>query len=435
MTAATIFALASGGPGAAISVMRLSGPACSDLIMKLGESLPAPRRASLRALRNAEGAILDKALVLWMPGPGTYTGEDCGELHLHGGRAVLAAVTAALLAAGARLAEPGEFTRRAFVNGRMDLLEAEGVADLVAAETNAQRVIALRQMSGVQSRLLDGWASRLRRVLAWQEALIDFPDEALPAETEAALLAEIEALQTEIAAAVADGERGIRLRQGVTIAVVGAPNAGKSSLVNVLAERDIAIVTPIPGTTRDALEAPITLGGAPVTLIDTAGLRETTDPIEAEGVKRARARAAQADIVLHVWDAAHGENGAGLPDMAPDALWLSVANKIDLAAHRPEGAIAVSAMTGEGISVLRTTLADAVQQRSMPAGQAVMTRARHVAALREAHSHLSEAYSETLEELRGEALRLAMRAIGRITGSVDAEALLDTIFRDFCIGK
>ncbi len=255
--------------------------------------VPPPRRASFRRLRDAEGSELDQAVVVWLPAPGSYTGEDSAELYLHGGRAVLAGVADALIALGARPAEAGEFTRRAFLNGRMDLTEAEAVHDLVAAETAAQRRQALRQLDGALGALYGGWAERLRLLLAQQEALIDFPDEDLPPEVEAQVAAELDALGQEIAAHLDDNRRGERLREGLVFAIAGPPNVGKSSLINALAESDVAIVSAIPGTTRDALETRAVLGGVPVTLVDTAGLRETTDEIEAEGVRRARARAAR----------------------------------------------------------------------------------------------------------------------------------------------
>src|SRR5580692_4455742 len=294
----TIFAIASGAGRAAIAVMRLSGPDSATMLRALAGRLPPPRHASLQRLRDAAGEELDHALVLWLPAPASYTGEDSAELHLHGGRAVIDGVADALVALGARPAEPGEFTRRAFLNGRMDLIEAEAIGDLVDAETSAQRAQALRQLDGALGVIYRDWAERLRVLLAQQEALIDFPDEDLPVETEALALGELAALTREIGAHLDDGRRGERLREGLVFAVTGAPNVGKSSLVNALAERDVAIVSELPGTTRDTLEARVVFGGVPVTLVDTAGLRETQDAIEAEGVRRARARAAAADLVI-----------------------------------------------------------------------------------------------------------------------------------------
>ena len=311
----TIFAIASGAGRAAIAVMRISGADSAAMLRALGGRLPPPRRASLRRLRDAAGEALDQALVLWLPGPASYTGEDLVELHLHGGRAVIAGVADALVALGARPAEPGEFTRRAFLNGRMDLIEAEAVGDLVEAETSAQRAQALRQLDGALGGIYRDWAERLRVLLAQQEALIDFPDEDLPPETEALALAELAALAGEIGDHLDDGRRGERLREGLVFAVTGPPNVGKSSLVNALAERDVAIVSATPGTTRDALEARVVLGGVPVTLVDTAGLRDAQDAIEAEGVRRARARAATADLVIVV-----GAAGEGDADTSPPPL-------------------------------------------------------------------------------------------------------------------
>lgn len=422
----TIFALASGAGRGAISVVRISGGGAGLVLKNLCENLPKPRQAALRPLRDATGTILDRALALWMPGPASYTGEDVAELHLHGGRAVLAAVTKALLGQGARPAEPGEFTRRAFLAGRMDLLEAEGIADLVNAETEAQRRQALRQASGDLGTVLAGWAARLRHCLAFQEALIDFPDEHLPDSVEASLLANLSSLAADIDVQIAKSPRGERLREGVAITIVGAPNVGKSSLLNVLAKRDVAIVAASPGTTRDALEVRVDLAGVPVTLIDTAGLRETADPVEAEGVRRARARAATADLVLCVVD-------ARAPEKIPGAD-LTIANKIDLC-PAPEGMPGVSVLTGDGLCELEEHLSKAVARLTNVGTDPVFTRARHVAAARDATSALNCAQACTLPELRAENLRIALNSLARITGAVDAEAILDDVFATFCIGK
>jgi tRNA modification GTPase len=429
-SASTIYAAASGSFRAAVTVLRVSGPESSGILINLIGDLPPPRVAALRRIRGQDGAMVDRGLVLWFPAPRSYTGEDCAELHVHGGRAVLKAVTAALEHAGARQAEAGEFTRRAFLNGRMDLLEAEGIADLVAAETEAQRAQALRQMGGEQSRVLAGWAERLRRLLAWQEALIDFPDEDLPVSVEASLLTDLAALQAELDEACRNAERGARLRDGLVFAVTGAPNVGKSSLVNALARRDVAIVSATPGTTRDAIEVTLELGGVPVTLVDTAGLRDTDDPIEAEGVRRARARAEDADLVVRVVDAsaAHAWEGDATGDE------LVVVNKIDLA-PAGGGACGVSAATGEGLTQLEAMLAARAQLLAFPLSGVVLSRARHIASLRDAAASLAAARGAALPELRGEELRLAMQALGRITGSVGVEDVLDTVFSAFCIGK
>ena len=369
---------------------------------------------------------LDRALVVWLPGPNTYSGEDSAELHLHGGRAVIDGVAEALTALGLRPAEPGEFTRRAFLNGRMDLTEAEAVHDLVAAETAAQRRQALRQMDGALGALYRGWADRLRRVVAFQEALIDFPDEDLPPDVEADLLATLRGVRIEMEAHLNDARRGERLREGLFFAITGAPNVGKSSLINALAGRDVAIVSDRPGTTRDALETRVVLGGVPVTLVDTAGLRETADPIEAEGVRRALARAEDADLVISVVV-------AGEPGVAGDGLL--VANKADLGLPGPDGAVRVSALTGAGLDTLLDCLADRARTLTESEGPPPLTRSRHRAALQEAVVRLAAAEIADLPELRGEDLRLALRAIGRVTGHVGVEDILDTLFRQFCIGK
>jgi tRNA modification GTPase len=425
-----IFAQASGAGRAAIAVLRISGPAAAGVLRALcGGRLPVPRRASLCRLRAPDGAVLDHALVLWLPGPASYTGEDSAELHLHGGRAVTEAVAAALVAAGARPAEPGEFTRRAFLNGRMDLTAAEAVADLVEAETEAQRRQALRQLEGALGDLYRGWSERLLVLMAQQEALIDFPDEDLPAEVAAVAAAETEALRTGIAAHLADDRRGERLREGLVFAVTGPPNVGKSSLVNALAGRDVAIVSPVPGTTRDALETRLVLGGVPVTLVDTAGLREVADPIEAEGVRRARAHAAAADLVIAV-----AEAGGSAPEAAPAEAVL-VASKIDLGGVVPPGAIGVSATTEAGLDALRERLAAEARRLTGQSGPPPLTRARHRAALQEAVAALERARAAPLPELRAEDLRQALRAVGRITGAVGVEDVLDRVFAAFCIGK
>ena len=424
----TIFALASGAGRGAVAVLRLSGDGTRRCLTALCHGVPAPRRASLRTLRDGSGAALDRGLVLWLPGPASYTGEDSAELHLHGGRAVIRAVSDALLSLGCRPAEPGEFSRRAFLNGRFDLLEAEGVADLVAAETEGQRRQALRQLGGESSGKLAAWSERLRRVLAWQEALIDFPDEDLPARVEAQLHDEIHALTDAFRLARADAAQGARVRDGLVFSIVGPPNVGKSSLLNALSGREAAIVAASAGTTRDVLEVPLILSGLEVILVDTAGLRETLDPVEMEGVRRARQRLATADLVMFVTDSAapHAvERPAG-------ALW--VANKTDLA-PAPEGALGVSAATGAGLATLRSVLSDEAVRLTATRGDVVLSRARHIAAISEAEAALQRAEAAKLPELRGEELRLALRALGRITGQVDVEAVLDVVFSAFCIGK
>jgi tRNA modification GTPase len=425
----TIFAVASGAGRAAIAVFRISGPASGSALDRLCRRRPVARQAVLRSLRDQSGAMIDRALVLWLPGPGSFTGEDSLELHVHGGRAVVQAMSAALVEFGLRPAEPGEFTRRAFLNGRMDLLEAEALADLIDAETSWQRQQALRQLEGGLGEVLAGWRGRLLAVLAQQEALIDFPEEDLPPEVEAELLGAIGGLRAEMRRHLDDDRRGERVREGLTIAVLGPPNAGKSTLINALAERDVAIVADLPGTTRDVLEARVEIAGVPVTLLDTAGLRESADPVEAEGIRRARLRAGAADLLVVV--AAPGEGRlAALPE---HPRVLRVATKSDLGVG--DGDVAVSVHTGSGMERLRELLAQHVREMTAMQGPAPLTRARHRAALQDAAGSLDAALLAPQPELRGEDLRLALRALGRLTGQVGVEDILDSVFRQFCIGK
>jgi len=407
-------------------------------VARLAGGLPAPRVAQRRRLVDPHSAeVLDEGLILWFPAPRSATGEDVAELHLHGSRAVLAAVMQALARLGLRLAEPGEFTRRAFLNGKLDLLQAEAIADLAAAETDAQRRQALRQLGGELGDVYRGWRDRLTRILAHLEAAIDFPDEDLPPEIEDRILGETEGLVAVIERHLADGHRGERLRDGIDVAILGPPNAGKSSLLNRIARRDVAITSPVPGTTRDVIEVAIDLGGYPIVLADTAGLRDSADAIEQEGKRRAVQRAEQAEIRLFVFDIAHPADAAGASAW-PGADTILVANKIDLARAADTDlsppALPVSALTGEGIDRLLTLLGERVAQ-TYRIEAPVLTRARHRQALEEAAAALRRSFLAALPELRAEDLRLALRSLGRITGAVDVEDLLDVIFRDFCIGK
>ena len=433
----TIYALASGAAAGAVAVLRLSGPGTGEAVMRLAGSLPAARRASLRRLRAPDGEILDHALVLWFPGPASYTGEDAAELHLHGGRSVIAGVMEALTAAGLREAEPGEFTRRAFLHGKMDLTAAEGIADLVAAETAAQRRQALHQADGGLAKLYGGWAERLARLLAHQEAAIEFAEDGLPTDLDVKARAGAGELRAEIEAHLADARRGELLREGLVFAIIGAPNAGKSSLLNALVGREAAIVSARAGTTRDIVEARLDLAGVPVTLSDTAGLREAGDEIEAEGIKRAERRAQEAQLVITVFAADQPPDAETLRWVGPEALVL--VNKCDLApapaAIADVPAMAVSAREGIGLGTLRERLAEAAL-RLTGAGQGnQLTRPRHRAALTEAVTLLADAEEASLPELTAEALRAALFALGRLTGRVGVEEILDIVFRDFCIGK
>jgi tRNA modification GTPase len=419
-------------------VLRISGPETGRAVSLLAGGLPPPRLAQRRRLVNPTcGDPLDDGLVLWFPAPRSATGEDVAELHLHGSRAVLAAVMQVLSRLGLRLAEPGEFTRRAFLNGKLDLLQAEAIADLAAAETEAQRRQALRQLESELGGLYRSWRDRLTRILAYLEAIIDFPDEDLPPEVEEQTLRETTALVAEIERHLADGHRGERLRDGIMVVIVGPPNAGKSTILNRIARRDAAITSPIAGTTRDVIEVAIDLQGYPIVLADTAGLRDSGDLVEEEGLRRALRRAGEAEIRLFVFDAARPSDARGAVAWpGPDTML--VANKIDLApkgsADLPSTVFPISALTGEGVDTLLAALGGRVAL-SYQSEAPVLTRARHRQALEDAVAALLRSRSADLPELRAEDLRLALRSLGRITGAVDVEDLLDVIFRDFCIGK
>jgi tRNA modification GTPase len=433
----TIFALSSAGGRAGVAVLRVSGTASGLALERLAGRRPAPRRATTaRLVDPGSGELLDRALVLWFPAPGSFTGEDVAEFHVHGSPAVIDGVLAALAGSpGCRLAEPGEFTRRAFENGRLDLSAAEGIADLIEAETAAQRRQALEQSGGGFARLTEGWAERLTCLLAHLEAAIDFPEEGLPADLVAALDTDVAALAAEITDRLADGRRGERLRDGFAVALIGPPNSGKSSLLNALAGRDAAIVSATAGTTRDVIEVHLDLGGYPVILADTAGLRDEAGDIEAEGIRRALARAESADITVLVLDGTDPDQKVRLAPLI-DERTVVVWNKRDLGIVAEPGAEdrLVSARTGQGLGDLVAELGRRAAVR-LAGPPAIVTRARHRAALEECVAALVRARGAGLPELIAEDLRLAVRALGRITGRVDVEDLLDVIFREFCIGK
>jgi tRNA modification GTPase len=524
----TIFAVSSGRGPAAIAVVRISGPAAGAALKALIGKVPAPRAAALARVRDpATKETIDQALALWFPAPASETGEDTAELQLHGGRAVIAATLGALSRLpGMRPAEAGEFTRRAFENGKLDLTAVEGLADLVAAETQGQRRQALRQLQGALGNRAEAWRQRLIKALALVEARIDFSDEAdVPEDLLGPALAIARELSDEIAAALADGGRGERLREGLTVAIAGPPNAGKSTLLNRLAKREAAIVSPYAGTTRDVIEVHLDLSGWPVTLLDTAGIRDSEDPVELEGVRRARERAQGADLVLWVVDAA-GEgagddaaenaaaSGAAISDsvipwreqsdrarrreprvVAPEfqdrasgasrndevigpPTWL-IRNKIDRIqpeqrnefqlhiirrdesrsiSNKPltnmvnqslkrrnestlgkdDSGFVISALTGEGFDALLQQLARQAEAFLAGSESTLITRERHRHALEEALAALRRAQAPEVaakEDVLAEELRLAARALGRLTGRVDVEEILDVIFRDFCIGK
>jgi tRNA modification GTPase len=439
----TIFALASGPGRAGVAVIRVSGPAAGAALDRLcGAPRPAARMAALRRFRSPAGEVIDQGLALWFPAPASFTGEDCAEFHVHGGPAVIAAMADALSAAGLRPAEAGEFTRRAFANAKMDLTEAEGLADLIDAETEGQRAQALAQMTGSLKTLYEGWREELIAVLAALEGEIDFPDEDdVPDRLSESAGAPLDALITALEAHLDDDRRGERVREGFVIALIGAPNAGKSSLLNRLARREAAIVTEIPGTTRDIVEVRLVLGGFPVILADTAGLREAAERVEAEGVRRAVARAEEADLRLALVDVSRETL---TPELAArlrpgDAvIW----NKTDLAAadrSAPEAveAFAVSAVTGDGVQGLEAWLSATVGDRLSAREAPALSRARHRAGVERAVVHLRAARARLGDapELVAAEVHLALRALESLTGHIDVEDVLDRVFSQFCIGK
>jgi len=439
----TIFALSTGFVKSGIGVIRISGKS-----VKLALSLvcdyenPIANYAKPCPIKDIKtGEIIDKGLVLYFEAPKSYTGEDVAELHLHGSRAVISNVLEILNnIEGLRPAERGEFTKRAVINGKMDLTSAEGVNDLINAETNEQRKQALRQMSGELADLYENWQNRLKRILAHLEAYIDFPEEDIPNDLETASTSEITAIMKEIKEHLADNHKGEILRQGYSIAIIGAPNAGKSSLLNKLVKRDAAIVSSLAGTTRDIIEVFLDLDGFPVILADTAGLREAKDVIEEEGIKRALKRAASANLKLAVFD------GAKYPKLDKETLslcdknTLKIINKTDLIGNhnvitKENNVILTNALTGKGLNAvldfIKKRVSDELSLKENPA----LTQIRHREALTECAEALSRALTAPQTDLKTEDLRLASRALGKITGQISVDEVLDIVFRDFCIGK
>lgn len=449
MDGETIFALSSARGKAGVSIVRVSGAGAFSSCKKLAGLAydPAPREALFRALTDhRDGSMIDRALLLPFKAPSSFTGEDVVEYHLHGSPAVVDGLLSALSSfEGHRMAEPGEFTRRAFENGKLDLTEAEAVADLINAETQIQKQQALLQMDGALSSLYEGWRTRLIRAMAYIEAVIDFPDEDVPDSETQKVVPELAVLTGEIEEHLHDNRRGERLRDGIHIAIVGAPNAGKSSLLNALAKRDIAIVSPMAGTTRDVLEAHLDLGGYPVILADTAGLRpeELSEDgghgsIESEGIRRALSRARDADIRLLVFDGT--EKILHAPTMGlrneNSLLVFTKKDSVAFAAAGEKNSVALSSTTGIGIDALLAALTDKIKDLyGMTRDTPSLTRARHRDALEDCVGLLKKAQTASRPELMAEDIRIAARALGRITGRVDVEDLLDVIFRDFCIGK
>jgi tRNA modification GTPase len=437
----TIFALSSGRLPSAIAVVRVSGPQAGAAVTLLAAKTPAPRIATRALLRDANQRPIDDAVVLWFPGPTSATGEDVAEFHVHGGRAVLAALFASLSALkDIRAAEPGEFTRRGFENGKLDLTEAEALDDLIHADTDRQRRQALRQLKGLLGDKARDWRTRIIEASALIEAGIDFSDEGdVPAELIAPAMEKIKALRGEIEEVLAAQGKSERLRDGLVVAIAGPPNVGKSTLINQLALREVAIVSPYAGTTRDVIEVQLDLDGYPVTVIDTAGVRETDDPVEQEGVRRALARAAEADLVLWLVDGEGEQN----PQEGAAPVW-TVRNKIDLdgaiAEGRPQRSgtdFEISASQGDGLPELIAALIGFAQDYFGSGEGGLIGRERHRKLLRDAAEMLQRSMEVVGkgEEFAAEELRAAAHSLGRLLGRVDVEDILDSIFKDFCIGK
>ena len=431
----TIFAPATAAGRAAVAVVRLSGPATAGAVRALAGRLPVARRASLRTFQTADGLLIDNGLVLWFPAPGSYTGEDSAEFHVHGGPAVVGALLAALAALGLRLAEPGEFTRRAFDHGKLDLAQAEGVADLIDAETEGQRRQALAQLGGRLSEVQARWRDGLIRASAMLEAAVDFPDEELPADVAGRAKPILEILADELETAAADVGRGEQVREGFRIALLGAPNAGKSTLLNVLAGREAAIVSATPGTTRDIIEVPMVLGGYKVIVADTAGLRQTDDEIEAEGVRRAEAWGATAGLRVWLVDS-YGDPEPEVPaSLRPGDIVLLT--KRDLGeGHDGLPGEPFTAKSPNDVAWLERALTQTVVEALAGGEPPAATRLRHRELLTEAAGRLRHALSQDEAlELAAEDVRLAARALDRITGRIDPDEVLGRIFATFCIGK
>jgi tRNA modification GTPase len=444
MNTDTIFALSSGQGRAGVAVVRISGPAAGSVLDLMAAPRPKPRFAAFRRVKHPQtGEVLDDALALWFPGPKSETGEDMAELQVHGGRAVLAGVLGAIgTITGCRLAEPGEFARRAFESGKIDLTGVEGLADLIDAETAAQRRQALHQSEGALSRLYAGWRQRLLEATALTEAAIDFSDEAdVASDAIARARGGVEALLAEITRHLDDGHRGELIREGFQVVLAGPPNAGKSSLLNALARRDVAIVSAEAGTTRDVIEVKLDLEGLPIVVSDTAGIRQAEGVVEQEGIRRTLARAQAADLVLWLVDAMALDAPPPQVTLRPDRL-LVVVTKYDLLDSKvlqplPEGAIAVSALTGFGLDRLTRRLAGFAQARMGGEEVPTLTQARHRQQLLRCRAALATFLGSPMEEfeMRAEDLRRGAQALGRITGVIDPEEVLGEIFARFCIGK
>jgi len=442
MSLKTIYALASGFGLSGIAVIRISGSNAGDALRALTkDKLPPPRRAVMSDFINpADGSLLDKGLAIWFPEPHSFTGENIAELHVHGGRSVVSSLLKALsLCEGLRLAEPGEFSRRAFENNKFDLTAVEALADLINAETENQQRQALRQMQGELGLLYESWRRILLEIIVQLEATIDFSDEDLPHDLERKADESIKNLFHEISTHLKDGRRGEILRSGVHVAIIGPPNAGKSSFLNLLTRRNTAIVSEIPGTTRDVIETRLDIGGYPVVIVDTAGLRDGGDEIEKEGIQRAKDRAQNADLKIAIFDVMQGPDPYTYDFI--DKNTMVIANKIDIGPHKTPDEIKghspwrISLLTGDGIEEMLEGLENEIERRCHLSAAPLLTQARHRASLEDCRNALERFNQEAAIELRAEELRLAVRALGRITGRVDVEDILDEIFHNFCIGK
>lgn len=434
----TIFALSSGAGRAAIAIIRISGPDCALLLEQLANGIPPPRSFALRTLRHpSSGEILDRAVVVWLPAPRSFTGEDCIELQVHASPAVIGDIMAFLGShSGVRPAEPGEFTRRAYLNGRMDLVEAEGLADLLEARTSGQRRQAMRQMSGLASSVFDGWRQELLLIRADVEAVVDFADEPGVAEAAApGIDIRIGRLLADMSAALEGAGTSEIIRDGVRVVLAGAPNTGKSSLLNFLARREAAIVSDMPGTTRDAIEVSLDIGGIPVILTDTAGIRDdASDRVEEEGIRRSRDHISRANIVVWLWSA----DVTGSKRSAGQDVDLVVRNKCDLGSPAAQpGELAISTRTGEGVPVFVDALTALLRDRYGHVESSLVVSERQKSALRGSIRHLNDSLRVRLDqlELKAEHIRLASEDIGRLTGKIGVEEWLGAIFSRFCIGK
>ncbi|MCY1665375.1 tRNA uridine-5-carboxymethylaminomethyl(34) synthesis GTPase MnmE [Rhizobium sp. SL86] len=431
----TIFALSSGANPSGVAVIRISGPAAFHAAGFLVENLPRKRAMVLRSIRRRNKDLIDSGLVLVFPGPASFTGEDCLELQVHGSRAVVNAIFAELRELGLRPAEPGEFTQRAFNNGKLDLVEVEGLGDLISAETEMQRRLAIEQSAGGLSRRYHEWATALTRARALIEAELDFADEDdVPGSVSDQVWADVARIAEEIDRQIIATEKAGSVRDAFKVVILGPPNAGKSSFLNALVERDVAIVTEIAGTTRDVIEVDLDLDGFLVRFSDTAGLRETADLVEQEGIRRARKAADQADLVLLLEEI--DSSPQQFPEIGPDRPLLRIGTKADKYAPSDNRFdFCLSVTSGEGLDRIRQAIIERARENWSSIASLGAGRLRHVGHLQKASNFLQEALKGTQLDLRAESLRLAADSLGRITGRVDVEDMLDVIFSEFCIGK